>query len=179
MQGSSEGWRRSIASTAKRTRTRKRLSFKRCSPRRAMTFSVIMHRALLEACRWPELAEPHARALRRAVEFVLAETVPFGIIATGTIIRGEAHPASDIDLYVLHDAPYRRRVQRFFNGVPTEIFINLPHLVRSYFRSDHLSGRRPTPHMLSSGFVVLNRDPVIQQLRAESRDWLARPDALS
>ena len=133
----------------------------------------------LDACRWPVLSEPHAGALRRAVEFVLAETDPIGIIATGTVIRGEAHPASDIDLYVLHDAPYRRRIQRFFEGVPTEIFINPPHSVRSYFRTEHRDGRRFTAHMLATGFVVLERGPAVEQLRAESREWLARPDELT
>lgn len=130
---------------------------------------------LLELCRWPELLEPYADALHRAVAFVLAETDPIGIIATGTVIRGEAHPASDIDLYVLHDATYRRRVQRFFAGVPTEIFINPPHAVRSYFRDEHRTGRRFTAHMLATGFVILDRSAVVEELRSESRDWLARP----
>ena len=138
-----------------------------------------MGNTLLDACRWPVLSEPHAGALRRAVAFTLAETDPLGIIATGTVIRGEAHPASDIDLYVLHDAPYRRRVQRFFQGVPTEIFMNPPHAVRSYFPNEHRDGRRFTAHMLATGFVVLDRNPVVEQLRAESRGWLARPDELS
>jgi predicted nucleotidyltransferase len=130
---------------------------------------------LLELCRWPELGEPYAEALRQAVAFVLDEADPVGIVATGTVIRGEAHPASDIDLYVLHDAPYRRRVQRFFAGVPTEIFINPPHVVRSYFRDEHRTGRRFTAHMLATGFVILDRGAVVEALRSESRDWLARP----
>src|SRR5262252_3559240 len=116
-----------------------------------------MSDSLLELCRWPELGEPYADALRQAVAFVLVETDPVGIVATGTVIRGEAHPASDIDLYVLHDAPYRRRVQRFFAGVPTEIFINPAQAVRSYFRDEHRTGRRITAHMLATGFVVLDR----------------------
>jgi hypothetical protein len=133
----------------------------------------------LDACRWPPLPEPYAGALRSAVAFVFAETVPLGIIATGTVIRGEAHPASDIDLYVLHDAPYRRRVQRFFQGVPTEIFINPPHAVRAYFPEEQKDGRRITAHMLATGVVILDHDPVVEQLRAESREWLSRPEVLS
>ncbi len=134
---------------------------------------------LLAACRWPSLIEPHATALRRAVEFVLGETTPLGIIATGTVIRGHADPASDIDLSVLHDAPYRRRVQRFFEGVPTEIFINPPHAVRSYLVSEQRAGRRITAHMLATGFVVLDRDPIVEQLLAESHDWLVRPEVFA
>jgi hypothetical protein len=133
----------------------------------------------LRRCRWPRLASNHDRALRAAVAYVLSETLPLGIIATGTIIRGQAHPASDLDIYVLHDAPYRRRIQRFFEGVPTEIFINPPQAVRSYFPDEHTAGRRFTAHMLATGFVVLDADPVVEQLRSESREWLARPEALS
>jgi hypothetical protein len=33
--------------------------------------------------------------------------------------------------------------------------------------------------MLATGFVVLDRDPVVERLRSESRGWLARPDELS
>jgi len=135
--------------------------------------------SLLAQCRWPALDSVYTAALRSAVEFVLAETTPLGIIATGTIIRGQANPASDIDLYVIHDAPYRRRVQRFFGGVPTEIFINPPHAVRAYFPDEHHSGRRLTAHMLATGFVVLDRDAAVEQLRAESRAWLDRPDTYS
>src|SRR4051812_32619514 len=107
-----------------------------------------MNASLLEHCLWPSLADPYASALRSSVGFVLEEFDPIGIIATGTVIRGEAHPASDIDLYVLHRAAYRRRVQRFFDGVPTEVFVNPPHTVRSYFADEHRSGRRLTAHML-------------------------------
>ncbi len=113
------------------------------------------------------------------MSFVLGETTPLGIIATGTIIRGHAHPASDIDLWVVHAAPHRRRVQRFFCDVPTEIFINPPHTVRSYFASEQRGGRRVTAHMVATGFVMLDRDPVIETLRAESREWLAQPELLS
>jgi predicted nucleotidyltransferase len=134
---------------------------------------------VLALCRWPQLDGVYSTALRSAVEFALAETTPLGIIATGTVIRGHAHPASDIDLYVIHDAPYRRRVQRFFHGVPAEIFINPPHAVRAYFPSEHRDGRRLTAHMLATGFVVLDRDPVVEQLRIESREWLGRPEMFS
>ncbi len=138
-----------------------------------------MTETLLALCRWPQLAEPHSGALRDAVAFTVGETDPIGIIATGTVIRGGAHPASDIDLYVIHRAPYRRRVQRFFRTVPVEIFINPPEVVRSYFPSEHRNGRRSTAHMLATGFVVLEHDPIVEQLRSESRDWLARPDECS
>jgi predicted nucleotidyltransferase len=131
---------------------------------------------LIDQCRWPPLGPIHAAALRATVEYALAQTSPLGVIATGTIVRGQPHATSDIDLYVVHAEPYRRRVQRFFEGVAAEIFINPPHTVRAYFAEEHASGRRITAHMLATGFVVLDLDSVVEQLRAEARDWLNRPD---
>jgi hypothetical protein len=129
----------------------------------------------LSRCRWPSLAAPFAAGLREAVAFVFAETIPLGIIATGTIVRGQSHASSDLDIVVFHDAPFRRRIQRYFNGVPTEILVNPPEKVRSYFVEEHREGRLITAHMVATGVVVYEADPVVEELRAESRDWLARP----
>jgi hypothetical protein len=71
----------------------------------------------LSQCSWPTLAEPFATALRQAVSFVFEELQPIGVIATGTIVRGHSHRSSDLDVYVVHLGSYRRRIQRFFNGV--------------------------------------------------------------
>src|SRR5438128_2721811 len=96
----------------------------------------------------PDLPKRFADALDRAVEFIFSEFEPIGILASGTIIRGEAHANSDLDLYVIHLAPYRRRVQRFFDDVPAEIFVNPPTAVRRYFEAEDRDGHRFTAHML-------------------------------
>jgi len=130
----------------------------------------------LAACSWPPLAPRHATALRDAVAFVLAEVDAVGVIATGTIVRGQPHASSDLDVYVLHEAPLRRRVQRYSGErVPTEIFINPPTAVRAYFAAEHEAGRPVTAHMLATGHVVLARHPVVEELRREAAEWLARP----
>lgn len=49
-------------------------------------------------CRFPGLREPYATALRDAVAFALTRTQPIGIVAAGTIIRGNPDRSSDIDL---------------------------------------------------------------------------------
>jgi hypothetical protein len=106
---------------------------------------------------------------------VTSEVDPVGIIATGTIVRGTPHASSDLDIYVIHEIPTRRRIQRFFGArVPTEIFINPPAAVRSYFLEEHHDGRPLTAHMLVTGHVVLERGLVLQQLRQEAREWLDR-----
>jgi hypothetical protein len=130
-------------------------------------------------CTWPALAAPFDAALRQATQYVFAEVSPVGVIATGTIVRGEGHAGSDIDLYVIHPASYRRRIQRFFSGVPVEILINPPHAVRWYFREESEVGRPITAHMLATGFVVYSCSPIVDELRGEAREWLKRPTALS
>jgi len=133
----------------------------------------------LAQCKWPSLSGRHATALREAVAFVFAEVDPTAIVATGTIVRGRPHAASDLDVYVVHDADFRRRVQRFFNGVPTEIFINPPHAIRGYFEEENADGEPLTAHMLATGKVVWSSGSIIDELRAEAREWLERRSELS
>jgi|SRR4051812_14474512 hypothetical protein len=128
---------------------------------------------------WPALDEPFATALREAMQFIFDEVEPIGVVAAGTIVRGTADARSDLDLYVVHDAAYRRRVQRFFNGVPAEIFVNPPAAIRGYFEEEHRDGRRLTAHMVATGVVVFQDGPIVDELRAEAREWLARPAAMS
>jgi L-amino acid N-acyltransferase YncA len=128
----------------------------------------------LNECIWPPLDAPYATALREAVAFVFDLVEPVAVVATGTIIRGTADATSDLDIYVVHNAPYRERIQRFFNGVPAEIFVNPPHAVRAYFHDEHSDARPITAHMLATGFVVWSTGATIDELRAEAREWLAQ-----
>ena len=130
----------------------------------------------LAQCSWPSLPERYAEALRAAVAFIFDEVDAVGIVATGTIVRGAFHASSDLDLYVVHDAPFRRRVQRYFGDrVPAEIIINPPDAVRRYFAEEHASGRSITAHMLATGHVVFARDSTLEELRCEAASWLERP----
>lgn len=134
----------------------------------------------LAACSWPPLASRHATALREAVAYLLAEVDAVGVVAAGTIVRDRPHAASDLDLHVIHEVPCRRRVQRYFGErVPTEIFVNPPAAIRAYFAAEHETGRPATAHMLATGHVVLARRPVVEELRREAAEWLARPSAPS
>jgi hypothetical protein len=128
-----------------------------------------------ESFRWPVLPAPYVAALREAVTYVLESFDADGIIATGTIVRGNPHASSDLDLYVVHRHAFRQRVQRFFRAVPVEIFVNPPEMIRSYFEEEHASGRPITAHMLATGAVVLARTPVVDELCREATSWLAKP----
>ena len=133
----------------------------------------------LAQCHWPSLTSPYAEALRDAVAFVMETVDPVGIIATGTIVRGTPNASSDLDVYVIHEQPFRRRVQKFFNGVPSEIFINPPTAVRRYFAEEHRDGRPISAHMIASGEIVYATNSVIDELRREAGEWLAWPSPLS
>ena len=133
----------------------------------------------LAQCRWPVLAAPYARALREAVELILARFDVTGIVACGSILRGQGGPTSDLDVYVVHADPVRQRLQHSFNGVPAEIFVNPPAAIRSYFAGEHRSGRPCTAHMLHTGFVVFEQGPMVATLRHEAEAWLAKPRDLT
>lgn len=125
-------------------------------------------------CSWPALGEPYDLALRAAVDFVVARYDPIGLIASGSIVRGTADASSDLDVYVVIRRLERQRVQRRFHGVPAEIFVNPPVIIRRYFAEEGATARPLTAHMLATGHVVLALDPVVETLREEARAWLAQ-----
>jgi predicted nucleotidyltransferase len=91
----------------------------------------------------------------------------------GTILRGDPDATSDIDLWVVHLEPVRQRLQKFFNTVPVEIFVNPPWTIETYFVQDQANARPISAHMMATGHVILASDPIsaisimIQQRRCE------------
>lgn len=134
-----------------------------------------MNNTSLPHCRWPDLTPPYDGALRQAVQFILDRFDPdiLGIVVSGSIIRGNPNATSDLDIYVLRSQLARQRLQRLFNGVPAEIFVNPPRQVHRYLAEEQAEGRPITAHMLATGFVVLQRDPVVAQLREQAALLLA------
>jgi predicted nucleotidyltransferase len=129
--------------------------------------------APLDDCHWPTLAVPYDEALRQAIAFVLMRFNVKGIIASGTIIRGNPDSTSDLDIYVINQNQQRQRIQRRFHSFPAEIFINPVSAIRGYFETETKTARPLTAHMLATGFVILDQDSVIEELRAEARRILA------
>jgi hypothetical protein len=123
----------------------------------------------------PPLAEPYRSALDAALRFIFDRFEPIGVIASGTIVRGNPSPSSDLDLFVLHRQPWRQRLQRLFGGVPAEIFVNPPERVERYFAEEVADGRPVTAHMLATGAVVYASDPAVERLRARAAEMLASP----
>jgi hypothetical protein len=134
---------------------------------------------LLERCSWPVLGAPYDVALRDAVEFVLGRFDPLGVVAAGSIVRGSPDRSSDLDIFVIHEPLERQRIQRWFQGVPAELFVNPPVAIRRYFVEEAENARPVTAHMLATGHVVLALDPVVTALRDEARTWLGQRGELS
>jgi hypothetical protein len=132
-------------------------------------------RDLLKRCNWPDLPDRFDLALREAVRFILERFAPLGIVASGTILRGHPDPSSDLDIYVIHRQPFRQRIQKFFHGVPAEIFVNPPAAIERYLVEEQASRRPLTAHMLATGTVILELDPTVSALRAQARASLAKP----
>jgi hypothetical protein len=128
----------------------------------------------MNSIHWPDLPKPYNLALREAGAYGLAKYQPVGMIAAGSILRGAPDQSSDIDLYVIHLAPFRQRVQKYFNGVPAEIFINPPHQVERYLEEEQAAGRPITAHMLTTGIALLETDPVVDRLRQRGAAYLAQ-----
>jgi hypothetical protein len=126
---------------------------------------------------------PYDRALAELEAYVLVTWKPLGVVVAGSVVRGEAGPTSDLDVFVVHDEPWRLRDQRRFAGVPAELFVNPPARIRRYFANEHAEGRPSTAHMFATGEVLGvppgPPHPVIAELVREARDWLARPLALT
>ena len=112
-------------------------------------------------------------------EYIRATWKVLGIVVAGSIMRGEGGPTSDLDIVVVHAELWRVRVQRRFDGVPAELFVNPPERLRGYFEAEHASGRPCTAHMLATGVVVAGADPVVDELVREAHAWLARPIELT
>lgn len=130
-------------------------------------------------CQWPLLTPSYRQALEAGVAYILESFTVLGIVASGSIIRGNPGPTSDFDLCVIHAQPQRQRLQRRFHGVPAEIFVNPPHTIRGYFAAEQAEGRPSTAHMLATGFPILVLDPVVTDLQAEARVWLQKPPTMT
>ncbi len=97
------------------------------------------------------LAPRHQRAIESAVSFITGRFGATGILVAGTIVRGEGHANSDLDFAVVHDKPWRQRIQRFENGVPVEIFVNPVSGFERSFERECASGAPAMLGILSSG----------------------------
>jgi hypothetical protein len=126
---------------------------------------------------------PFDQAVAELEAYAQATWKPIGVVVSGSIVRGDGGPMSDLDVVVVHDEPWRLREQRRFAGVPAELFVNPPASIRRCFASEHAEGWPSMAHMLATGEVLDvppgAPHPVLADLIREARDWLTRPLALT
>src|SRR3984885_12881661 len=118
--------------------------------------------------------------LSEAVTWICLNFKPIGIIATGSIVRGNPDLNSDFDVFVIHEDSYRQRIQKYFNGVPCEIFINNFNHVYGYFEKEYENNRPVTAHMISTGNVIMGEDNSgVKKLIQSAREFLLRAPLLT
>lgn len=119
-------------------------------------------------------------ALDEAIQWITANFKPAGIVASGSIIRGNPHQNSDLDIYVVHREPFRQRIQKHFNEVPCEFFINNFGHVYRYFEQEYQANRPLAAHMLGTGQVMMGGDdPEIIELLTAAKSYLTRSPGLT
>lgn len=120
--------------------------------------------------------------VERAMQLLHAEYGAdlIGVLAGGSLLRGEGDRHSDIDVVVVIASPRRRRWNVMIDGVEIEMFVNPPFQMRRYFEEDRQSGRGVQPHLCSTGRIVFDPQGVMAALQAEAHSiWHAGPSALS
>jgi hypothetical protein len=119
-------------------------------------------------------------ALDKALTWVRKDFKPIGIIVTGSIIRGNPDLNSDFDIYVIHQATFRQRIQKYFDGIPCEIFVNTFKHIYDYLEQEHQDNRPVTAHMISTGRVIEGADNLeLQKLIQSAKEFLLKSPPLT
>jgi hypothetical protein len=118
---------------------------------------------------WPDLSDHYLDALKEGTKWILDNLNPIGLIVTGTIIRGNPDTSSDFDIFVIHEDCFRQRIQKIFNAVPFEIFVNPPSSIIKNLNDEYKSQRQPTAHMLSTGYALINKSDIVDTLLVNAR----------
>jgi hypothetical protein len=122
--------------------------------------------------------EYYTTALDQAINWIEANFKAIGIVVSGSIIRGNPNANSDFDIFVIHEGNFRQRIQKAFNGVPCEIFVNNPARIYSYFDIELKANRPVSANMLLTGKVVKGDDhPVIRDLLNKAKEFADKSPA--
>jgi len=112
-------------------------------------------------------------ALDQALTWINSNYISTGIIVSGSIIRGNPDKHSDFDIFVIHNNLFRQRVQKIFNEVPFEIFVNNIEQVYKYFESELANNRPVSANMIATGQLYKGRDnPSILTLIDDAKKYV-------
>jgi predicted nucleotidyltransferase len=126
------------------------------------------------------MLEHHKQALNEAITWIEGNYTAIGIIACGSIIRGNPSPTSDFDIYVIHEEKFKQRVQKYFNNVPCEIFINSIEQTKLSFLAEQNNNRPVTSHMIANGMIMKgDNNENIKSIVKEAKDFEFKPKILT
>ncbi|CAN5809733.1 nucleotidyltransferase domain-containing protein [soil metagenome] len=126
-----------------------------------------------------QLREKHRTALQEALDSLYSIAEPLGVVVSGSIVRGNPGPSSDLDIVVLHGQPWRRRIQRWFNGTPVELFFNSREWLDHCIRDEAVHGRPVMAHMLSTGTLIVDVEGQMTSVIETARKMLGRGPCMS
>ena len=131
---------------------------------------------------WAALGETlqprHRQALDELMAWLPQIVEPAGVVVSGSIVRGNPGPSSDLDVVILHDGAWRRRVQRRFNGVPAELFFNSRAWLLHAIHREADAGRPVMAHMLATGVLVTDTRGAMADLQRLAAERLRRGPGL-
>lgn len=125
-------------------------------------------------CKFPEIDTKYDKALKEAVRYILKKFSVQGIIVTGSIIRGNNHQSSDLNIFVVNNRYERQRIQKYFNNVPCEIFISTPTIIKKEIEDGCLDGNCTTADMFGTGFTIYDQNQLVYKLKNKSKDVIIR-----
>lgn len=120
----------------------------------------------------------HRQAIAEILAWVPSIVEPAGVVVSGSIVRGNPGPSSDLDVVILHDGAWRRRVQRRFHGVPAELFFNSRAWLLHAIHSEADAGRPVMAHMLATGALVVDARGDMAALQRLASERLQRGASL-
>lgn len=119
-------------------------------------------------------------ALDQALAWIKSNYTATGIIVSGSIIRGNPNKNSDFDIFVIHDGLFRQRVQKLFNKVPCEIFVNNIEHVYHYFESELADNRPVSANIIATGQLYMGNDnQKIAALIDDAKKYILLPKPLT
>jgi hypothetical protein len=119
-----------------------------------------------------DIPDRYLHALETVLAEIETETEPVGILLTGSVIHGNAAATSDLDVAILHDQPWRQRVQRVVESVPVECFINSHAWWMRTLDSEAAGGRSPAAHFLARGVIWRDDEGRMRELQRTAQRYV-------
>jgi predicted nucleotidyltransferase len=98
---------------------------------------------------------------------------------SGSIIRGEGTPFSDLDIVVIFvDLPNAFRESFYVRDFPVETFVHTPETLNYFFEQDAKQGIPSLPQMIVEGVAVPNETELSNKLKTLANKVLQNPPKL-